>query len=1109
VSAIYPRAFSRLRFEPLEDRRLLSVGISGTVWNDLNANGIQDAGERGIAGAAVQIFSSPDAVIGNADDVLRGTAVTDADGNYAFAGLMDGTNYYAVFRAPVGYAAFSAQNVGSDDALDSDANAQGVTGLLTASSTTTDAGLTGAAPGFGWAQKLPNKLAFYNNTPSNASLIATDGQGNVYVAGTLDGTIDFDSGPGTSNAVGNGSSTFVAKYTHAGALIWAKSFSGYWNAPSAIALCGDGGLFAVGSFGGTVDFDPGANTLAITSKGAQDAYVVKLDVSGNLVWVKTFGGTLGTAANGVAAASDGSVYLTGSFDGTTDFNPGAGTYALSAPDGTQAAFVLKLDAAGNLLWAENLSGVSYVTGVSVALDADENVYVAGNYADTAAFNSWPFVSEITSAGSDDVFIAKLSPAGGFLWIKSMGGADFDNVNGLTVAPDGTVLTTGLFSGTADFDPGAGAALLTSAGLGDVFISKLNADGAFVWAKAVGGAGDDWGQGVALDINGGVYVNGKFRGAVDFDPGAGTFNLTSAGTDAGFVLRLDADGAFSWAGATGSPVIDASGRVDNLSQSIALGYDGAIYTTGQFEGTADFDPGAGAFNLTGTLLGGDNGYLAKFNPASFGYSVPVLTINAPAWTNNPRPSGTATAKESGIDMPDGTTVLLDVDINNDGDFDDLAERGFLTSTLIGGTAVFTPAFDIPDGAYRLRARAANASGDEGLSPVVTMVVAASGPTIALTPPTAAEGIAFSNVAVANFKADGLGAYAATITWGDGSTTTVTTAYSPNGYIVQHDPSDLSKGFDVVGAHTYDDEWVGATFKVEVTDGGAMNLSAEINNFSVADRQLTNLTAANLPGLGTARTALAAITGLATFTDPSGAVNETIADYTATIDWGDTTTSIGTIVALGGGNFRVDAPAHTYQHVGYYTVNVTLKHHDLPAVVTPNQSISINSPLPVVLSTLPSLADGTYASAGGTQLQIVFNMAMTGLGTAANYELRALGPDRLLGTADDVILPLNASGSGTVATLTFPRLTENIYRLTVKDAITSSSGGVKLDGDDDGTAGGNWVADFVVLPNGALFSDVRTSTTATNPRAIVTGDFNNDGRLDLAVTNYTTTGQVGIL
>ena len=86
----------RLHLEPLEDRSLLSVGVSGMVWHDANLDGLQSAEELGVAGAVAEVFSSTDDVVGNLDDVSLGVAITDADGVYSFADLPEATNYYVI-----------------------------------------------------------------------------------------------------------------------------------------------------------------------------------------------------------------------------------------------------------------------------------------------------------------------------------------------------------------------------------------------------------------------------------------------------------------------------------------------------------------------------------------------------------------------------------------------------------------------------------------------------------------------------------------------------------------------------------------------------------------------------------------------------------------------------------------------------------------------------------------------------------------------------------------------------------------------------------------------------------------------------------------------------
>src|SRR5215831_10778338 len=143
----------------------------------------------------------------------------------------------------------------------------------------------------------------------------------------------------------------------------------------------------------------------------------------------------------------------------------------------------------------------------------------------------------------------------FKWEKHMGG-EAGNAAGSSIAVDaaGNVYTTGDFSGTVDFDPGPGTYNLTSAGTYDMFISKLDSSGNFIWAKQMGGNSDgNYASGVSitLDAAGNVYTTGVFSGTVDFDPGPGIFNLSVI--RASFVLKLAADGSFIWVKQTGEGI----------------------------------------------------------------------------------------------------------------------------------------------------------------------------------------------------------------------------------------------------------------------------------------------------------------------------------------------------------------------------------------------------------------------------------------------------------------------------------------------------------------------------------------------------------------------------
>src|SRR5207247_4738949 len=108
------------------------------------------------------------------------------------------------------------------------------------------------------------------------------------------------------------------------------------------------------------------------------------------------------------------------------------------------------------------------------------------------FDPSPATYNMIAAGSNDIFISKLDSSGNFIWAKQFSGTN--NEEGLSINTDaaGNIYTTGFFNGTTDFDPGAGIYNLTSAGMADVFVSKLDSSGNFIWASRFGGTNNDLG-----------------------------------------------------------------------------------------------------------------------------------------------------------------------------------------------------------------------------------------------------------------------------------------------------------------------------------------------------------------------------------------------------------------------------------------------------------------------------------------------------------------------------------------------------------------------------------------------------------------------------------------
>jgi hypothetical protein len=441
------------------------------------------------------------------------------------------------------------------------------------------------AQNFEWAKQMGGTDIDIGNS------ITTDVSGNVYTIGEFYNTADFDPGVGVYNLTSAGSyDIFVSKLDASGNFVWAKSIGGVGvDVGWSVATDASGNLYVIGSFGDTVDFDPGAGVYNLTSAGSYDIFVSKLDASGNFVWAKSMGGTGWDEGRSIFTDSSSNVYTTGFYEGTADFDPGVGVYNLTSA-GSSDIFISKLDASGNFVWVKSIGGTDGDGGYSITTDVSGNIYTTGFYEGTADFDPGVGVYNLTSAGSSDIFISKLDASGNFVWAKRMGGISSELGRSITSDISGNIYTTGSFEGTADFDPGVGVYNLTSAGSSDIFISKLDASGNFMWVKSIGGTDGDDGYSIATDASGNVYTTGTFWGTADFNPGVGLFNLTSAGISDIFISKLDASGNFMWAKSMGGSGWDQV-------NSITIDASGNLYTTGYFIGTVDFDIGIGVLNLS--------------------------------------------------------------------------------------------------------------------------------------------------------------------------------------------------------------------------------------------------------------------------------------------------------------------------------------------------------------------------------------------------------------------------------------------------------------------------------------------------------------------------------
>ena len=312
-------------------------------------------------------------------------------------------------------------------------------------------------------------------------------------------------------------------------------------------------------------------------------------VNAQCFWAKQMGSTGTDVGNSVAVDAYGNVYVTGNFTGTSDFDPSSTVNNLIS-NGSGDIFITKFSSSGSLLWAKQIGGTNNDIGYSLTIDMLGNICISGIFDGIVDFDPDSGIYNLT-AGSVSGFICKLDSGGSFIWVRQFSG-NSGSIRPFSITTDGlgNILFTGWFNDSQDFDPSQGTFLLnSSSGTIDIFVCKISAGGAFIWAKSVGGYGNEVSNSITVDIKGNVYFTGYFQSTVDFDPGNTVFNLVAQSNDF-FVCKLDSAGNFVWV-----KQIEAAGNEEG--KSVAVDNQGNVYTTGYFGGTGDFNPSNSIFNLT--------------------------------------------------------------------------------------------------------------------------------------------------------------------------------------------------------------------------------------------------------------------------------------------------------------------------------------------------------------------------------------------------------------------------------------------------------------------------------------------------------------------------------
>lgn len=363
---------------------------------------------------------------------------------------------------------------------------------------------------------------------------------------------------------------------------------------NGLAIDSDQNIYDITNIMGTVSVAP---MVTYTSRGDEDILIRKSTSLGILQWVRQVGGIGQDLAYDVAVDNDKNVFVVGTFKDTLYM--GNDVLLAGSPDRVQS-FVLKLSAAGTMLWVKKLESNISVTAKCVTAGAADELLVSGTFEGNASFGvGFPGFSD----GGNDIFLLKLDGASGNpIFVRRIGGTDHEYIHQHVRDQDNNIYLTGDFRSNVDLDPGASSFIVNSNGLTDAFLVKLSGSGTFQWAKTYGSIGVDYGTSVITDSENNIIITGRYSDNISF--GSVNHTLTSKGGTDIYLTKLNSAGNTIWTNGYGDTQNDQPTKV-------IVNKNGIIYLGGTFRGKVDFDPSI-AFNNSSESNGGADVFIALFN-----------------------------------------------------------------------------------------------------------------------------------------------------------------------------------------------------------------------------------------------------------------------------------------------------------------------------------------------------------------------------------------------------------------------------------------------------------------------------------------------------------------
>jgi hypothetical protein len=369
--------------------------------------------------------------------------------------------------------------------------------------------------------------------------LALDHNGDLLMVGRFDSYFDWDPGEG-ENFFGSAGSTdgFVAKYDSSGNHLWAQRIGGTSSDEAyGVAVDDNNNVYVTGWMNGTIDFDNGPETLALTNPGGPwDAYCVRYDPAGQVQWVRGIQGT-GSQRGMSVVHQGGHLYCSGVFTGQLVVD---GIESMTSLGG-QDDYLCKLDTSGNVVWTRRSGGAGSEQAEAIRTDGT-HLYISGTFEQTIDIDPGEAVLPLTSIGGRSLYYAKLDTAGNALWGHQVRGNNhFDGVCDITVDGESNVFLTGAYYEEQDFDSGEGEFILAPIIANDLYLMKVDAGGNFQWARSIATSGVfDTANGLATDLDGNIFVTGGFGDTAVFDANVPEGTVIGPSSMTGFTVKYGVD-----------------------------------------------------------------------------------------------------------------------------------------------------------------------------------------------------------------------------------------------------------------------------------------------------------------------------------------------------------------------------------------------------------------------------------------------------------------------------------------------------------------------------------------------------------------------------------------